>query len=157
MAAGGTPASTELTKALALNTRSSSVIAAHFRYSNGMHTLCVSCRSENPGNSMARHQWLLRPCAECPCRRAASVLAPFPSMETHSVPLARLRVLAALVPKPGGGLHVIASALDLIGERLHIRRKSTAHKHGGVELLRGRMLLRLVETRQKIAKALRAL
>src|SRR5262245_8989385 len=41
------------TKALALNTRSSSIIAAHFRYSNGMHTLCISCRSENPGNSMA--------------------------------------------------------------------------------------------------------
>jgi len=45
----------------------------------------------------------------------------------------------------GAALHVVASALDLVDERPHVRREPTVHKHVDIELLGGRVLLGLAQ------------
>jgi hypothetical protein len=63
------------------------------------------------------------------------------------------RLLVIFVPgwrlsgEPGRSrLDIVASALDLISERLHIRREAASHEHASVELLGGRIPVSLAET-----------
>src|SRR5882762_10506283 len=68
-------------------------------------------------------------------------------------------VLGRRVPREPGstGFDIVASALDLVDEILHVRREATGQKHVEVELFRGRMLLSFVEAGFEVLQDLRAL
>src|ERR1700726_5082550 len=60
--------------------------------------------------------------------------------------------------KPGRpGFDIVASALDLVDEGLHVGREAAGHEDADVKLLAGRMLLSLIKPSLEIFQHLHAL
>src|SRR6516225_563761 len=55
------------------------------------------------------------------------------------------------------GFDIVASALDLVDERLHVGREAAGHEDADVKLLGGRMLLSLIKPTLEIFQHLHAL
>src|ERR1700751_1965932 len=68
-------------------------------------------------------------------------------------------VLGRRLPREPGrpGFDIVASALDLVDERLHVGREAAGHEDAHVKLLRGRMLLSFIKPTLEIFEHLHAL